>query len=58
MSRSTVQRVLREHRARQALGQTIEQVRARFDDLPPAELEALIDEAIVATLQPNAPAAV
>jgi uncharacterized protein (DUF433 family) len=58
VSRSTVQRVLREHRARQALGQTIEQVRARFDDLPPAELEALIDEAIVATLQPNAPAAV
>jgi hypothetical protein len=40
------------------LAQTIEKVRAKFDDLPPAELEALIDEAIVATRQSRVPAAV
>ena len=32
-----------------ALEQTIEEVRARFEDVPPAELEALIDEAVSAT---------
>jgi len=34
------------------LGQTIEEVRSKFDDLPPAELEALIDEAVSATRRP------
>ena len=39
------------------LDQTIEEVRTKFDDLPPDELEALIDEAVSATRQSRAPAA-
>jgi hypothetical protein len=38
------------------LDQTIEEVRTKFDDLPPDELEALIDEAVTATRQSRAPA--
>lgn len=38
------------------LDQTIEEVRTKFDDLPPDELEALIDEAVSATRQSRAPA--
>ena len=34
-----------------AFDQTIEEVRAKFDDLPPDELEALIEEAVSATRQ-------
>lgn len=38
------------------LDQTIKEVRSKFDDLPPAELEALIDKAVSATRQTPKPA--
>lgn len=38
------------------LDQTIEEVRAKFDDLPPEELQALVDEAVAATRQSRVPA--
>lgn len=39
------------------LDQTVAEARAKFEDVPTAELEALIDDAVVATRQSRVPAA-
>lgn len=39
------------------LDQTIAEARAKFDDVPAADLEAMIDEAVSATRRSRAPAA-
>lgn len=39
------------------LDQTVAEARAKFEDVPTAELEALIDDAVVATRQSRVPPA-
>lgn len=39
------------------LDQTVAEARSKFEDMPAAELQALIDEAVSATRQSRAPAA-